>query len=132
LGDPAFRRRWSGGWLQLRGYEADVTRSILCDQLALPHGAQLITKLQAVALQVAEYQRREEALIATLDLATLITWGQATLRLVQNGVTIRQAFIESAVDVWIDRLVPLKGAELDPEIERTLHGYVAANTPSIL
>jgi hypothetical protein len=132
LGDPAFRRRWSGGWLQLRGYEADVTRSILCDQLALPHGAQLITRMQAVALQVAEYQRREEALIATLDLATLITWGQATLRLVQSGVDIRQAFIESAVDVWIDRLVPLKGAELDPEIERTLHGYVAANTPSTL
>jgi hypothetical protein len=132
LGDPAFRRRWSGGWLQLRGYEADVTRSILCDQLALPHAAQLITKMQAVVLQVAEYQRREEALIATLDLATLITWGQATLRLVQNGVNIRQAFIESACDVWIDRLVPLKGAELDPDIERTLHGYITANTPSTI
>ena len=92
----------------------------------------LITRMQAVALQVAEYQRREEALLATLDLATLITWGEAVLRLHRSGVNIRQAFIESAVDVWIDRLVPLKGADLDPEIERTIHGYVASNVPSAI
>ncbi|MBK9714820.1 MAG: AAA family ATPase [Kouleothrix sp.] len=127
LNDPAFRRRWTGGWLQLKSYEADVVRGILSERLALPHGAMLITKMQAVALQVAEYQRREEALLATLDLATLITWGEAVLRLHRSGVNVRQAFIESAADVWIDRLVPLKGADLDPEIERTIHGFVAAN-----
>ena len=132
LNDPAFRRRWTGGWLQLKSYEADVVRSILSERLALSHGAMLITKMQAVALQVAEYQRREEALLATLDLATLITWGEAVLRLHRAGVNVRQAFIESAVDVWIDRLVPLKGADLDPEIERTIHGYVAANIPSTI
>ena len=132
MNDPAFRRRWTGGWLQLKSYEADVVRSILSERLALPHAAMLITKMQAVALQVAEYQRREEALLATLDLATLITWGEAVLRLHCAGVSVRQAFIESAVDVWIDRLVPLKGADLDPEIERTIHGYVAANIPSTI
>lgn len=130
LNDPAFRRRWTGGWLQLKSYEADVVRSILSERLTLPHGAMLITKMQAVALQVAEYQRREEALLATLDLATLITWGEAVLRLHRSGVNVRQAFIESVVDVWIDRVVPLKGADLDPEIERTIHGYVASNVPS--
>jgi hypothetical protein len=132
LNDPAFRRRWTGGWLQLKSYEADVVRGILSERLALPHGAMLITKMQAVALQVAEYQRREEALLATLDLATLITWGEATLRLHRSGVNVRQAFIESAADVWIDRVVPLKGADLDPEVERTIHGYVAANIPSAI
>jgi hypothetical protein len=132
LNDPAFRRRWTGGWLQLKSYEADVVRGILSERLALPHGAMLITKMQAVALQVTEYQRREEALLATLDLATLITWGEATLRLHRSGVNVRQAFIESAADVWIDRVVPLKGADLDPEIERTIHGYVAANVPSAI
>jgi len=132
LNDPAFRRRWTGGWLQLRSYEADVVRSILSDRLTLPHGAMLITKMQAVALQVAEYQRREEALIATLDLATLITWGEAVLRLYRSGVNVRQAFIESAADVWIDRVVPLKGADLDPDIERTMQGYVSSNVPSTI
>jgi len=132
LNDPAFRRRWTGGWLQLKSYEADVVRSILSERLALPHGAMLITKMQAVALQVAEFQRREEALLATLDLATLITWGEATLKLHRCGVNARQAFIESAADVWIDRVVPLKGADLDPEIERTIHGYVASNVPSTI
>ena len=132
LNDPAFRRRWTGGWLQLKSYEADVVRSILSARLALPHGAMLITKMQAVALLIAEYQRREEALLANLDLATLITWGEATLRLHRSGVNIRQAFVDSAADVWIDRIVPLKGADLDPEIERTIHDYVAANIPSTL
>ena len=130
LNDPAFRRRWTGGWLQLKGYEADVVRAILSHRLGLPHGSTLITKLQAVALQVAEYQRREESLIATLDLATLITWGEAALHLVHGGTTIRQAFVESAADVWIDRVVPLKGADLDPDIERTMQGYVSSNVPS--
>ena len=92
----------------------------------------LITRMQAVALQVAEYQRREEALLATLDLATLITWGEAALRLHRSGVNVRQAFIESAADVWVDRIVPLKGVDLDPEIERTIHGFVAANIPSTI
>ena len=132
LNDPAFRRRWTGGWLQLKSYEADVVRSILSERLALPHGAMLITKMQAVALQVAEYQRREEALLATLDLATLLTWGEAVLRLHHTGVNVRQAFIESATDVWIDRVVPLKGADLDPEVERTIHGFVASNVPSAI
>ena len=130
LNDPAFRRRWTGGWLQLKSYEADVIRSILCDRLALPHGAMLITKMQAVALQVAEYQRREESLLATLDMATLITWGEAVLRLYRSGMNVRQAFIDSAADVWIDRVVPLKGADLDPDIERTMQGYVSSNVPS--
>jgi hypothetical protein len=92
----------------------------------------LITKMQAVALQVAEYQRREESLVATLDLATLITWGQAVLQLHRAGTNLRQAFIESAADVWLDRIVPLKGADLDPDIEHTLHGYVASNVPSTI
>jgi hypothetical protein len=132
LNDPAFRRRWSGGWLQLKGYEADVVRSILSERLALPHSSMLITRMQAVALHVAEYQRREEALLATLDLATLINWGEAALRLVHSGTNIRQAFVESALDVWIERIVPLKGADLDPDIERTVQGYVATNVPSTL
>jgi hypothetical protein len=132
LHDPAFRRRWIGGWLQLKGHEADVVRNILSDRLGLPHGSMLITKMQAVALLIAEYQRREESLIATLDLATLITWGLGVLQLHRAGTNLRQAFVESAADVWLDRIVPLKGADLDPDIEHTLHGYIASNVPSTI
>jgi hypothetical protein len=109
-----------------------VVRNILSDRLGLPHGSMLITRMQAVALQVAEYQRREESLVATLDLATLITWGQAVLQLHGAGTNLRQAFVESAADVWLDRIVPLKGVDLDPDIEHTLHGYVASNVPSTI
>jgi hypothetical protein len=130
LHDPAFRRRWSGGWLHLKAHEADTVRAILSERLGVSHSATLITKMQAVALQVAEYQRREEALVATLDLATLIAWGQATLRLHHAGCNARQAFVDSAVDIWLDRIVPLKGADLDPDVEHTLQGYLAANAPS--
>ena len=28
LNDPAFRRRWIGGWLQLKSYEADLNRRL--------------------------------------------------------------------------------------------------------
>ena len=132
LNDPAFRRRWTGGWLQLKSYEADVVRAILSERLSLPHGSALISKMQAVALQVSEYQRREEALLAGLDLATLICWGEAALRLHRSGANARQAFVESAADVWVDRIVPLKGADLDPEIERVIAGYVSANAPSTM
>ena len=108
------------------------TRAILSERLSLPHGSTLISKMQAVALQVSEYQRREEALLAALDLATLICWGEAALRLHRAGANARQAFVESAADVWVDRIVPLKGADLDPEIERVIAGYVSANAPSTM
>mgnify|MGYP000896956773 CR=1 FL=1 len=70
--------------------------------------------------------------LAGLDLATLICWGEAALRLHRSGANARQAFVESAADVWVDRIVPLKGADLDPEIERVIAGYVSANAPSNL
>lgn len=49
------------------------------------------------------------------------------LQLYNSGTALRQAFIESAADVWIDRVVPLKGADLDPDIERVMQSYVTGN-----
>ncbi len=81
LGDPAFRRRWTGGWLHLGAYAPDTVGEILADKLGLPIGAALIVKMKAVATQVEQYQRSEDKLLATLDLASLLAWGRTVTEL---------------------------------------------------
>jgi MoxR-like ATPase len=129
LADPAFRRRWTGGWLYLGPYQADTLGEILSDTLELPRSATLIAKMQAVAAQIEEYQRKEDSLIATLDLATLITWGRTTLALAAE-MRVAQAWSEAAVDVWLERICPLKGAELDADARAALLRIVAAHAPA--
>lgn len=137
LSDPAFGRRWSGGWLQLAGYLADEAAKILGDKLGIPPSAPLIRAMQQVELQVLAYQKKEESLRATLDLATLIAWGRAARYLFDHATTpakgnARVAFQDAARDTWLDRLCPLQGADLDPQVERALLGFVTASAPASL
>lgn len=133
LGDPAFRRRWTGGWLHLGAYAPDTVGEILADKLKLPSTAALITKMKAVATQVEQFQRSEDKLIATLDLATLIAWGQTVSELAgAPGMSVARAFAEAAADVWVERICPLKGAELDPDVRSRLLQWVSANAPTTL
>ena len=133
LSDPAFRRRWTGGWLHLGAYAPDTVGEILADRLSLPISAALIVKMKAVATQVEQFQRSEDTLIATLDLATLIVWGQTVAELAGTpGMNVARAFAEAAADVWIERICPLKGTELDPDIRSKLLQWVTANAPTTL
>lgn len=132
LSDPAFRRRWTGGWLHLSAYDAPTAGQILADRLGLPVGAPLITKLTAVAALVEQEQRSEDRLLSTLDLATLIIWGQLTIRLAEGGMGLRPAWETAAADVWVERICPLKGAELDPEVRSKLASFVSLNAPATI
>ena len=132
LSDPAFRRRWTGGWLHLGGYDAPTTGQILADRLELPVGAPLIAKLTAVATLVEQEQRSEDKLLSTLDLATLITWGQLVIHLHAGGLTLKAAWETAASDVWVERICPLKGAELDLDVKTRLIGFVSGNVPTAI
>jgi len=137
LSDPAFGRRWSGGWLQLTGYPADEAAKILGDKLGIPPTAPMIRAMQVVELQVLAYQKKEESLRATLDLATLIAWGRTTRYLFDHAATPARgnaptAFQDAARDTWLDRLCPLQGADLDPQVERILLDFVTSAAPTAL
>jgi hypothetical protein len=137
LSDPAFGRRWSGGWLQLTGYKPDEAAKILGDRLGLAPTAPLIRAMLRVELQILDYQRKEDILRATLDLATLIAWGRTTLALHTSAPDAakgnpQRAFLDAARDTWLDRICPILGADLDPKVERTLLDIVSASAPAAL
>jgi MoxR-like ATPase len=132
MSDPAFRRRWDA-WLHLGAYSSDVQATILADKLKLTPGSALITAMNRVAAAVADYQRDTESLSATLDLGSLINWGLTTqARVASDGTPVGQAFAEAAVDVWLDRICPLKGAELDPDARSHLLRVVDSAKPRSL
>lgn len=131
LADPAFRRRWDS-WLHLSGYAADVQAQILGTALGLAPKSPLIGALTTVAAAVSSYQEKEDKLNAVLDLATLISWGQAARANAARGDSINTAFLNAAQDIWIDRITPLKGDSLDPEVRTTLVSFVQKVTPAMI
>lgn len=126
LSDPAFRRRWSGGWLYLAAYDVSVMSEVLADRLNAKVSGKLITAIKQVVIAVEAYQKAEEKLQATLDLATLIAWGEALRATVAVGTSPRSAFVETAQDIWIDRICPLDGTQLDAEVRAKLLNVVTA------
>ncbi len=135
--DPAFRRRWTGGWLELDGYTDDEQRTILAHHLDLPPTSTLIGALLRVDQAVTEYQRKDEALVLTTNLALLIAWGREVRRLLPHGTrvldrAVSSAFVAAAQDLWIDMLCPLRGDRRDPDVYRTVLEIVQRNAPSAL
>jgi MoxR-like ATPase len=128
LSDPAFRRRWDA-WLHLSRYDDDTQRTILAATLDLPARDRLLTALLQVATAVVAYEHANVTLISTLDLPTLITWGQ-TVQARAGRVPHTEAFTTAARDIWIDRLCPLAGDELDGTVRSDLARLVeeVANT----
>ncbi len=132
LTDPAFRRRW-GGWLHLASYPPEIQAQILGDRLDLPPSGRLIAAMRAVAKGVEQYQRDEERLLTTLDLATLITWGGAVIHAVERrGRPVSAAFVDAALDVWLERVCPTKDAELAPDVVAQLLRVLREAAPSAL
>ena len=140
LSDPAFRRRWTGGWLELAGYDATDTAGILAGHLSLPATHALIKALIAVDREVQALQRKDESLVMTTNLATLIAWGREVLRLAstpgapQAGgrSAITEAFTIAAQDLWLDMVCPLAGDCRDPEVYRELLAIVQRHAPGVL
>jgi hypothetical protein len=140
LQDPAFRRRWSGGWLELAGYSPEETAQILAGHLGIPGTHALIRALTHVDRDVQALQRTDESLVMTTNLATLITWGAEVLRLAAEPGTpmrggrpeIKGVFTIAAQDLWMDMVVPLAGDRRDPEVYRELLTIVERHAPDVL
>ena len=140
LSDPAFRRRWTGGWLELAGYDAAETAGILAGHLSLPATHALIKAMIAVDRDIQALQRKDESLVMTTNLATLIAWGQEVIRLANASDAprlggrpdIKAAFTLAAQDLWIDMVCPLAGDQRDPEVYRELLAIVQRHAPGVL
>lgn len=140
LSDPAFRRRWSGGWLELEGYGPSDTAQILAGHLGIPWSHALVRALINVDRDVQTLQRADESLVMTTNLATLITWGKEVMRLAASAEAsrtsgrpaIKTLFVTAAEDLWLDMLTPLAGDRRDPEVYRQLLAIVQRHAPDIL
>ena len=140
LSDPAFRRRWNGGWLELEGYSPDDTAQILAGHLGIAATHALIRALINVDREVQALQRKDESLVMTTNLATLITWGKEVLRLAGEPMAPRRGerpainglFTTAAQDLWLDMVAPLAGDCRDPEVYRELLAIVQRHAPDVL
>ena len=140
MSDPAFRRRWTGAWLELEGYDAGDTATILAGHLDIPASHALIKALIDVDRDVLALQRKDESLVMTTNLAILIAWGKEVIRLAGESATpriggrsdIKGAFLLAAQDLWVDMICPLAGDRRDPEIYRELLAIVQRHAPGVL
>jgi hypothetical protein len=140
LSDRAFRRRWTGGWLELAAYDANDTAGILAGHLSLPATHALIKAMIAVDREVQALQRKDESLVMPTNLATLIAWGHEVIRLAnapgapKTGARpdITEAFTVAAQDLWLDMVCPLAGDCRDPEVYRELLTIVQRHAPGVL
>jgi hypothetical protein len=130
--DPAFCRRWTH-WLHLAGYEETVIRQILADKCALPSTSPLFDAILQVSKDVHTYHEREDALKMILSLPLLINWAKQTLWYYYNEHStsksnLSKSFEMAARNSWLARVCPYKGADLDPDVEHELLGYVGKPT----
>lgn len=130
--DPAFCRRWTH-WVHLAGYDDAVVRQILANKCKLPATADLFDAILQVKKEVHAYHTREDALKMTLSLPLLINWARQTQWYYYDHRSkirsnLPKSFEAAARATWLARVCPYQGAELDPDVERTLLGFVSAVT----
>lgn len=130
--DPAFCRRWTH-WLHLAGYEESVVREILASKCKLPSTSDLFEAILQVNKDVHAYHTREDALKMPLSLPLLINWARQTLWYYydtrsKTRSNLQKSFETAARSTWLTRVCPYQGAELDPDIERTLLGFLSTVT----
>lgn len=128
--DPAFCRRWTH-WLHLAGYDEAVMRQILASKCKLPTEASLFDAILQVNKEVHAYHTREDALKMTLSLPLLINWARQTMwyyydHRSKTRSNLQKSFEIAARNTWLARVCPYQGAELDPDVERTLLGFLSA------
>lgn len=130
--DPAFCRRWTH-WLHLAGYDDAVMRQILASKCKLLPTSDLFEAMLQVNKEVHAYHTREDALKMTLSLPLLINWARQTIWYYHDHRSktcsnLQKSFETAARNTWLTRVCPYQGAELDPDVERTLLGFISAVT----
>jgi hypothetical protein len=130
--DPAFVRRWTH-WLHLAGYDDAVVRQILASKCKLPPTADLFEAILQVNKEVHAYHTREDVLKMTLSLPLLINWARQTQwyyydHRSKTRSNLQKSFETAARNSWLARVCPYQNAELDPDVERTLLGFVGTVT----
>lgn len=130
--DPAFCRRWTH-WLHLAGYDESVIRQILASKCELPAESSLFDAILQVNKEVHTYHTREDALKMTLSLPLLINWAKQIIwyysdRRSKTWSNLHKSFEVAARNAWLARVCPYQGAELDPDVERILLGFLSAVT----
>lgn len=130
--DPAFCRRWTH-WLHLSGYDDAVVRQILASKCKLPPEASLFEAILQINKEVHAFHTREDALKMTLSLPLLINWARQTQwyyydHRSKTRSNLQRSFETAARSTWLTRVCPYQGAELDPDVERTLLGFLSAVT----
>jgi len=132
LEDPAVRRRFEGGWVELGDFGEAELKEILCAHLKLASGHALPHALWRVHQDVRAYALRDDALVMGTNLALLKAQGREVLRLLATGEarTVKEAFRLAAEDIWVDMVVPVLGEGRDPKIHRVVRGLVEAAAPS--
>jgi MoxR-like ATPase len=123
--EPALARRFAGGYLHIAKYDAAVEREILGAALARQDGRYgrdhpLVAAIVACDIAIDAYHAASDALQHTLDLATLLAWAEAARQLAASGLSDRQALLTAAQDLWLDRVCPLQGERIDPDVRRAL------------
>jgi hypothetical protein len=142
LDDPALRSRFRGGWFHFGDYPDTEAAQILALNLqefapGLSAQSGLIQAMLAVAGEVKRYQKGSDSTHSRLDPRTLLSWGEAIFDHLQvapagqRGI-LSEAFLEAALETWIDMFCPLEGDDLDANARSDLMGFVTANAPSAL
>jgi hypothetical protein len=130
LDDPAFRRRFSGGFVELPPFKPEELEQILARFTGWPTTAKLIKATVKVHQEVTALQLRDESLLMGTNLAILKGWVREVMRRHADKVAVAQAFVEAAEDLWVDMIVPLKGVSKDPAVTNQVLNILNANKPS--
>lgn len=124
LNDPAFRNRWTGGFIYIKDHTSDQLKDILAKYAgpavgrADTHNKDRVIKALVVAHEgIKELQDREDCLAMTTNLRTLIAW-QAEVMRISSSMTFAEAIRQSACDLWVDMVCRVDGDKPDIEARK--------------
>lgn len=117
LTDPAFRRRWEGGFIELAEMTPEEKRQILGSQL--PQSSdRIISHILLAEEAISRYQQKEFALVMNLNISLMTLWGRDIVTRQKEGLPYVKAFVEAAQDIWVDMVCPVRGERKDAEVEK--------------
>jgi len=135
LSDPAFRRRWTAGWLELEDMTARELVRILGAHLRLSPQHTLVQALVHTHEEIKAYQARDFKLVMPTNLSILIAWGKEVVRHVNTAeaptsTMLAEAFRATAQDMWLDMIVPVNGERKDGEVYQEVLAIIADCSPT--
>jgi hypothetical protein len=140
LNDPAFRNRWTAGFIEIPTQGEQELREILWQHAPIkcePESALgkqltgMIRMLVDVHTKIVELQFKESCLVMTTNLRTLIVWLHEAIRLGSphagstKGFAMGPAITRAAEDLWVDMVVPVTGDRTDVEARKKVMQILA-------